>query len=152
MNTVEKILGAELYEKVKLKLGNNKGLVIDDGMLIPKHRFDCINISLREHKILVDKLREENRQLSEKVTDTESLKLENITLKREMRIAELIICAKPKNFKAVRSNIEAGESTGKRLDCLVTKRIKELKKTEPFLFYGEQKYRLVPVGEPAETE
>ena len=104
MNTVEKILGKNLYEKVHEKLGDDKGLIIDDGMLIPKHRFDCINVSLREHKSAVQKLREENRLLSEKMNDFQNLMLENQSLKREKRITELIIAAKPKNFNAVRSN------------------------------------------------
>ena len=152
MNTVEEILGKELYAKVREKLGNDRGLIIDDGMLIPKHRFDCINVSLREHKALVQKLQEENRQLSEQLTEFESIKLENSKLKREQRIMELIILSKPKNFNAVRSNIEVGESTGKKLDSVVNRRISELKKTDPYLFYGEQKYRLIPVDEPIATE
>ena len=65
---------------------------------------------------------------------------------------ELIILSKPKNFNAVRSNIEVGESTGKKLDSVVNRRISELKKTDPYLFYGEQKYRLIPVDEPIATE
>lgn len=152
MNTVEEILGKDLYDKVREKLGNDRGLIIDDGMLIPKHRFDCINVSLREHKQLVQKLREENQRLLVLIKDLENLKEENRELKREKRITELIISAKPKNFNAVRSNIEAGESTGKKLDTLIKRRISELKKTDPYLFYGEQKFRLVPVDEPAETE
>ena len=127
-------------------------LPIYNGMLIPKHRFDCINVSLREHKALVQKLQEENRQLSEQLTEFESIKLENSKLKREQRIMELIILSKPKNFNAVRSNIEVGESTGKKLDSVVNRRISELKKTDPYLFYGEQKYRLIPVDEPIATE
>ncbi len=151
MNT-EEILGKDLYDKVREKLGNDRGLIIDDGMLIPKHRFDCINISLREHKQTVLKLREENRQLLEKINDFENLKLENRKLNREKLITELILAAKPKNFYAVRSNIEVGESTGKKLESAVKKRIAELKKTDPYLFYGERLYRLVPVDDLAERE
>lgn len=152
MHTAEKLLGEELYKKVREKLGNDRGLIIDDGMLIPKHRFDCINVSLREHKKLVSELREENLQLKEKLAELEEKKLENAKIKREMRITELILASKPKNFNAVRSNIDAGKATGRTLDTLVTKKLKQLKKTDPYLFYGEQTYRLVPVGDPAETE
>ena len=152
MNTVKEILGEELYARVRDKLGNDKGLIIDDGMLIPKHRFDCINVSLREHKSLVLKLREENSRLAIGFSEFERLKLENERLKRELRISVLILAEKPKNFNAVRSNIAVGELTGKKLDAFVKKRVCELKKTDSYLFQGERLYRLTPVDEPAETE
>ena len=49
MDELVKLLGNELYSQVKSKIGE-RGLIIDTGMLIPKHRFDCVNISLKEHK------------------------------------------------------------------------------------------------------
>ena len=152
MNTVKELLGEELYEKVREKLGDDRGLIIDDGMLIPKHRFDCINISLREHKKLVADLREENSALRQKAEKTEELERECKRLSRELRIAELITCSKPRNYEAVRSNIHAGEFTGKRLDAAVRRQLTELKKSDPYLFFGERLYRLVPVDESAATE
>ena len=152
MNTVKELLGEELYEKVREKLGDDRGLIIDDGMLIPKHRFDCINISLREHKKLVADLREENAELRQKAERADGLERKSAGLERELRIAELIARSKPKNYDAVRSNIQAGEFTGKRLDAVVKRRLTELKKSDPYLFFGERLYRLVPVDESAISE
>ena len=152
MNTVKELLGEELYEKVREKLGDDRGLIIDDGMLIPKHRFDCINISLREHKKLAADLREENAELRQKAERADGLERKSAGLERELRIAELIARSKPKNYDAVRSNIQAGEFTGKRLDAVVKRRLTELKKSDPYLFFGERLYRLVPVDESAISE
>lgn len=152
MNTVEELLGDDLYKEVQDKLGGNKGLIIDDGMLIPKHRFDCINISLREHKKLAADLRGENAELRQKAERADELERKCAGLERELRIAELIARSKPKNYDAVRSNIQAGEFTGKRLDAVVKRRLTELKKSDPYLFFGERLYRLVPVDESAISE
>lgn len=148
MNTVKELLGDRLYAEVQKKLGN-RGLMIDDGMLIPKHRFDCINISLREHKKLVAELRAENTDLRGNAERAAELARECAELQRELRIAELTAQAKPKNYVAVRSNIHAGEHTGKRLDASVRKQLTALRKSDPYLFFGERAYRLVPVDDPA---
>lgn len=152
MNTVKELLGEELYKEVQDKLGGNKGLMIDDGMLIPKHRFDCINISLREHKKLVQELREENEKLRSQAARVDKAERERDELARELTVARLIAKAKPRNYDAVRSNIKAGEFTGKRLETVVKKRLTELKKSDPYLFFGERLYRLIPVDESAVTE
>ena len=152
MNTVKELLGEELYEKVREKLGDDRGLIIDDGMLIPKHRFDCINISLREHKKLAADLRGENAELRQRAERADELERKCAGLERELRIAELIARSKPKNYDAVRSNIQAGEFTGKRLDAVVKRRLTELKKSDPYLFFGERLYWLVPVDESAISE
>lgn len=152
MNTVKELLGEELYEKVREKLGDDRGLIIDDGMLIPKHRFDCINISLREHKKLVQELREENEKLRSQAARVDKAERERDELARELTVARLIARAKPRNYDAVRSNIKAGEFTGKRLEAVVKKRLTELKKSDPYLFFGERLYRLIPVDESAVTE
>lgn len=151
MDTVKELLGEKLCAEVRVKLGG-KGLIIDDGMLIPKHRFDCVNVSLREHKNLVAELRAENAELRVMTAATEAAARECERLRRELRVMELIAAAKPKNYMAVRSNINAGELTGKKLDGSVRRRIAELKKSDPYLFYGQQSYRLVPVGKFAEAE
>lgn len=41
--------------------------LIDDGKFIPKHRFDCINLSLKEHKVQVAQLKEVNADLNKQV-------------------------------------------------------------------------------------
>lgn len=145
MSTVKELLGDELYGEVQKKLGN-KGLIIDDGMLIPKHRFDCINISLREHKKLVQELREENEELRARAARVDEAERELDKLARELTVARLIAKAGARNYDAVRSNIQAGLPTGKRHEAAVKKRLTELKKSDPYLFFGEGLYRLVPVS------
>ena len=60
--------------------------------------------------------------------------------------------SKPRNYEAVRSNIKADGLTGRKLDGSVRKQLTRLKNTDPYLFYGERMYRLVPVSESAATE
>ena len=74
MDELEKLLGLELFTRLKQKLGEIK-LLIDDGKLIPKHRFDCINLSLKDHKEQVKELREKNATLENE-----------LKLKQELRI------------------------------------------------------------------
>lgn len=153
MSTVKELLGEELYGKVRSKLGTEKGLIIDDGMLIPKHRFDCINLSLKEHKQLAAELRERLTASEAKLNHVKETERELEKLKKEYRILELILESKPKNYAAVRANINADGPIGKKTDSSVRKQIAALKKSDSYLFYNdEQLYRLVPVGRAAQTE
>lgn len=153
MSTVKEELGEELYGRVQTKLGTEKGLIIDDGMLIPKHRFDCINLSLKEHKKLAAELRERLSESEERVKRSEETERELEKLKKEYRILEIILEHKPRNHVAVRANISVDGPIGKRWETGVRKRIAELKKTERYLFYEEERlYRLIPVGSVAQTE
>ena len=153
MNTVESILGKELYGRVQEKLGTDKGLMIDDGMSIPKHRFDCINICLKDHKKLVADLRQENERIKARLGALDEIESELKELKAERCILELIMQAKPRNYAAVLSLIRATGLIGKKLEAAVRKQLLQLKETEPYLFYEtEQLYRLVPVSPPAQTE
>ena len=139
MSTVKEILGDEIYAQIADKL-DGKSLLIDDGRLIPKHRFDCINISLKEHKQLVAELRE-------KANAYDSLKHELDKVKTELDVLTLIMRARPKNCIAVRANIKVGTLTGKKLERDVNKQLAALKASDPYLFIDETEcvYRLVPV-------
>lgn len=139
MSTVKEILGEELYAQVADKLGD-KSLIIDDGKLIPKHRFDCINISLKEHKQLVSELRE-------KANAYDEMKRELDALKTELDILNLVMRSRPKNCIAVRANINVGSLTGKKLEREVNKQLTELKKSDPYLFVDDIEcvYKLVPL-------
>lgn len=139
MSTVKEILGEELYAQVADKLGD-KSLIIDDGKLIPKHRFDCINISLKEHKQLVSELRE-------KANAYDEIKRELDTLKTELDVLNIVMRWRPKNCIAVRANINVGSLTGKKLEREVNKQLTELKKSDPYLFVDDAEcvYKLVPL-------
>lgn len=147
METLEKILGNELFVKIQAKLGD-KNLIIDDGMLIPKHRFDCINNNLREVKKLVSDLQDENARLKVNISKLEILENELKQLKSERTIFEIVLQHKPKNYFAVRPLLNIHLSTGQRLETMVKKQITAIKQTDPYLFYEcEQTYRLVPIDQ-----
>lgn len=146
MSTVKELLGDELYAQVAERLGG-RSLIIDDGRLIPKHRFDCINISLKEHKQLVAELRE-------KASAYDRAKRELDAAKTELCVLTQIMRSRPKNCIAVRANINVGPLTGKRLEREVAKRLAELKASDPYLFIGDTEtvYRLVPVTDGGTSE
>ena len=153
MSTVKELLGEELYLKVQSKLGSNKGLIIDDGMLIPKHRFDCINLSLREHKKTVAELRENISDMKASAEKGEHLQTALDLAKTELETQKIVFNAKPKNYKAVLSLINTDGLTGKKLDASLKKQVSEIKKAEPYLFYdAPQLYKLVPVSQSGQTE
>lgn len=139
MSTVKEILGEELYAQVADKL-DGRNLIVDDGKLIPKHRFDCINISLKEHKMLVAELRE-------KANAYDEVKLKLDDAKNELNVLNLIMRSRPKNCIAVRANINVESVTGKKLEREVNKQLAELKATDPYLFIDDTQcvYKLVPV-------
>lgn len=72
--------------------GNDKTL-IDEGKFIPKHRFDCINLSLKEHKAQVIQLKEVNADLNKqnqsliyRVTETDRITNENRILRELLTV------------------------------------------------------------------
>lgn len=139
MDAVKEILGEELYAQVANRLGG-RSIIIDDGKLIPKHRFDCINISLKEHKQLVAEFRQ-------KANAYDAAKLELDSVKKELQVLRLIMRSRPKNCIAVMANINVGSLTGKRLEREVNKQLAALKASDPYLFVDDTEcvYRLVPV-------
>lgn len=82
---LENLLGKDLLAQVRQKLGNAK-LLVDDGKLIPKHRFDCINISLKEHKERVRELTAVGEELKQKLQAIDNLSNRLRRLERENRI------------------------------------------------------------------
>lgn len=66
---LKELLGEELYDQVKGKLGDKK-LMIDDGNFIPKSRFDEVNNQKKELKEEVDTL---NKTLKTNAKDFEKL-------------------------------------------------------------------------------
>ena len=67
---LKEILGEELFSQVSEKLGDKK-LLIDDGTMIPKSRFDEVNNQKKEYKEQVDTL---NKAREEANKDLEKFK------------------------------------------------------------------------------
>jgi len=152
MSELEDLLGKDLFNAVRLKMGN-LGLIIDNGMLIPKHRFDCINISLKEHKEKVRTLSEKIEELKRENSELKKYKEENISENDELIIYRELSKFKLKNITSVRSLININGLHGDELKAYVIKQVKKLKKTDSYLFYDEnQKFILVPCGRIKKTE
>lgn len=69
--TLESILGDELYSQVVEKLGDKKVDIVSNGNWIPKAKFDDINIEKKEYKDQVDSLNIELGKLQNKLNDNE---------------------------------------------------------------------------------
>lgn len=67
---LKELLGEELYKQIMAKAGDKK-IIIDDGKMIPKSRFDDVNIQKNDLKEQVDKL---NKTLKENTKDFEAMK------------------------------------------------------------------------------
>ena len=152
MDTVEELQGERFYDEMRKTSGGNKGIAADDGMFVPAHRFDCVNIGLHELKTLVADLREENSALRQKAERADELERICSGLKRKLRVAELMARAKRRGRDVALPDIYACGFTGKRRDVVVKKRLAELDTGAPYLFFGERLYRLVPADEPASTD
>lgn len=90
MQSLNEILGDELLSEVTTRL-NGKKIIIDDGMIIPKHRFDCVNVSLRDHKQKVAQLSEENRKLLLEVNAAQNLNKSISKLQAENEILSQLL-------------------------------------------------------------
>lgn len=80
---------ANSMKESKGEQANLKKTLIDDGKFIPKHRFDCINLSLKEHKELVRELEssqavflKQNKVYKEIIKELTVYKTENELLKK----------------------------------------------------------------------
>ena len=143
MNELEKLLGDPLYGRVKEKLGDAK-LLIDNGNYIPKHRFDCVNISLRDHKEELLRLREENKRL-EKLSDSLSACTEKCReLEKKLAVFDVVSESRARNPKAVLALLDTENAKPENLREHLTRQLKKLKKTDPYLFEDTITYKLVP--------
>lgn len=144
MEELEKKLGSELYFKVKVKLGDLK-LLIDDGKLIPKHRFDCINLSLKDHKEQVQDLRAKIALLENSLKNEKELESKIATLEREIIILTELSKSKAKNIQTILPLLQIDNLFGGELIHGIQKQIRLLKKTDSYLFIdGNELYRIVP--------
>lgn len=148
---LENVLGAELYRQVQARLNGLK-LLIDDGKLIPKHRFDCVNLSLKDHKEQVAALR---RQLAAEQSYEQALqaaRMRIVALEREVTILTEVSKHKPRNMQAVLAVLRLDKLPETGLQKALEKQLRALKKTDSYLFLdGDELYRLVPYRQEAKT-
>ena len=77
---MKELLGEELYNQVKAKLGD-KELIINDGNYIPKHKFDDLNNDKKELKKQLEEVNAKVQELSS--VDAEKLNKEIEDLKKK---------------------------------------------------------------------
>ena len=152
MDELVKLLGNELYSQVKSKIGE-RGLIIDTGMLIPKHRFDCVNISLKEHKQTVISQKQRIAELERIAEEFTAVKRRNEQLSDEVIILTEIGKCGVKNILTVRPLINTGERHGAALKKSVCNQLKNIMSAQPYLC-GESRvsYMLVPCAAVRNTE
>jgi|AGTN01.1.fsa_nt_gi hypothetical protein len=144
MEELSNVLGEELFLKVQNALADKK-LIVDDGKLIPKHRFDCINISLKEHKEKVQNLLKENEFLRNEKIEIDKLKSENAKLKRENLIVTEIMKYKARNLVCVTALLKLDNLEISDLAAEIKKQMASIKKKEPYLFFEDNEvFMLVP--------
>ena len=152
MEKLKELLGEDLFEKVKAKLGDKK-VMIDDGNFIPKARFDEVNEQKNEYKKMVDERDKQLESLKEKakghddltakLTELEELN-KNTKTEYEAKMAELkkntaidlfLSNQKAKNIKAVKAllDMEKVSIDGDNL-IGIEEQLKSLKESDPYLF------------------
>ena len=144
MDELEKLLGLELFTRLKQKLGEIK-LLIDDGKLIPKHRFDCINLSLKDHKEQVKELREKNATLENELKLKQELQEKVKDLEKQVLIYSVISKSKARNIQTILPLLHVDDLFGMELVESLQKQILSLQKSDSYLFTdGCELYRIVP--------
>ena len=152
MDELEKLLGPELFTRLKQKLGDVK-LLIDDGKLIPKHRFDCINLSLKDHKEQVKELREKNAALENELKPQKELQEKVKDLEKQVLIYSVISKSKARNIQTILPLLHVDDLFGMELVESLEKQIRSLRRSDSYLFTdGSELYRIVPYSKKEKTE
>ena len=152
MDELEKLLGLELFTRLKQKLGDVK-LLIDDGKLIPKHRFDCINLSLKDHKEQVKELREKNAALENELKSQKELQEKVKDLEKQVLIYSVISKSKARNIQTILPLLHVDDLFGMELVESLEKQIRSLRRSDSYLFTdGSELYRIVPYSKKEKTE
>lgn len=152
MDELEKLLGPELFARLKQKLGDVK-LLIDDGKLIPKHRFDCINLSLKDHKEQVKELREKNAALENELKTQKELQEKVKDLEKQVLIYSVISKSKARNIQTILPLLHVDDLFGMELVDSLEKQIRSLRRSDSYLFTdGSELYRIVPYSKKEKTE
>lgn len=149
MDKLKELLGEELFEQVKEKLGDKKIDIVNDGRWIPKTKFDEVNNEKNEYKAQVEELNEALGELKGKAKDGEEVEariqeLEEMIENKEKEITNIrktnaikfeIMKANPRDVADILPHIdnevikiENGEVTG------LKEQLEKLKEEKGYLF------------------
>jgi hypothetical protein len=167
MDELKKLLGDELFKQVETKLGDKK-LLIDDGKLIPKTRFDEVNEKMKSYVNQLDiqksefekqlksvndqlknlddttKLTAEQKESIKKLTESNTAMQKDYSDKlKEQQKQHLIdltlIKAEAKNVKSVKALLDVSKISLDGENIIgIDDQLKSLKEKEAYLF-GETK-------------
>lgn len=119
--------------------------LVSDGKLIPKHRFDCINIALKEYKKKCSEMQNKINNLEEKNNELVNLINKILKVEQENYILKHLLKAQIINYDYVRSLLKIERLSFNTVKKVLTKRLKELKQIKPYLFYSETtSFMIVP--------
>ena len=122
----------------------NKFLVSND-KLIPKHRFDCINIALKEYKEKYIELQNKINNLEKINNELMSLINKKLKVEQENYILQHLLKSQVINYAYVRSLLKIERLSFSTVKKVLNKRLKELKQNKPYLFYTETaSFMIVP--------
>lgn len=157
MKKIREILGDELYDQVKAKLGENKIGIINDGSYLPKEKFDSVNEDLKEIKKQLSERDQQLKDLEAKAGGNEELlkQISELKAKNEATISDYETKIKEKEFnyaleaaltKSKAKNVKALKALldleGVKLDekgqvIGLDDQIKNLKTSDAYLFQEE---------------
>lgn len=86
--TLEQILGEELYKQVTEKLGDRKIDIVSNGKWIPKAKFDDVNEEKKQYKEQVDNLNKELGKLQKQLEDNKDASETIENLKKQIKDKE----------------------------------------------------------------
>lgn len=157
MDNLKDLLGEELFNQVKEKLGDTK-VMIDDGNFIPKSRFDEVNNQIKDYKQQLEERDNQLEELKKQSGDSQELQQkiqelqqqnEQVKTEYEQKLQEQqfdhtlensLKDAKARNPRAVKALLDTdtlkldNEGNIKGLD----EQLKNLQENEPYLFETEE--------------
>lgn len=149
---LKELLGEELFKQVTEKLGDKK-IILDDGNMIPKERFNEINEQKKEFKKMLEDRDKQLEELSKKAKGNEELEQQLLNYKNqnettvkeyeeklqkqafEFALEKELMGSKVKNTKALKAllNIENIKLDNEKLIGL-EEQLKGLQESDPYLF------------------
>lgn len=157
MEKLKDLLGQDLYDQVKEKLGDNKIGIINDGSYLPKEKFNSVNEDLKEIKKQLAERDQQLKDLEAKAGGNEELvkEIEGLKAKNEATINEYeakikekefnfaleaaLTKSKAKNVRALKAllNLDGAELDEQGQVIGLEDQIKNIKQSDGYLFHEE---------------
>lgn len=118
--TLEQLLGDDLYKQVTEKLGDKKIAIVSDGTWIPKSKFDDVNEEKKELKTQLEQRDKQLKDLGDKAKGNEDLEKQIKELQDLNKTTKESYEAKIKDM-AINSAIQSKLTDTKYPDLLMTK-------------------------------